>query len=166
MTFTKYNFFSWIITLASVLKDETFKVVYAEDTTRAETGNLTLYTKGLMTGIKDNDPSYSIVDRVPGIYSQNLKDVPAGTYYFTASDYSEWWCINYTLNGNKLPNVSVFRLNTNETIVVPIGTKLFICEGEHTVNATAATAPMSYEVSFAPATIIATTNCYGFYLLD
>ena len=166
MLSTKYAFFNWIITSVKVLKDETFKVVYAEDTTRAQSGNLTLYTKGLMTAVKDGDPSYVIVDRVPGMYSQDLKDAPAGTYYFTVREDSEWWCINYTANGNKLPNVSVFRLNSGDTIVLPLGTKLFICEGDHTINGTAATSPTSYEVSLSPATIVATTNCYGFYLLD
>ena len=162
----KYAFFNWVIINAKVPKDETFKVIYAKDTTRAETGNLTLYTKGLMTGVKDSDPSFIIVDRAPGLYSQDLKDVPAGIYFFTAREPSEWWCISHTTNGNKLPNVPIFRLNSGETQVLPLRTKLFICEGTYTINGTAATSPISYEVSLAPADIIATTNCYGFYLLD
>lgn len=166
MLSTNYNFFNWIIVNVKVLKDETFRVINAEDTKRTETGSLTLYTKGLMTATKDGDPNYIIVDRVPGMYSQDLKDAPAGTYYFTSREYSEWWCLNYATNGNKLPNVSVFRLTSGETVVLPLGTKLFICEGVHIINGASETSPMSYEVSLSPATIVATTNCYGFYLLD
>ena len=166
MQYTKYSFFNWNITKVSISQNEVFKIVYPEDTTRTETGNITLYTKGLITAIKQSDPDFIIVDRIPGLYSETLKDIPAGTYIFTASTDSEWWCINYAANNNKLPNVSMFRLNSGETITLPVGTKLFVCEGDHTINGTAATSPTSYDVSLAPATIFATTNCYGFYLLD
>jgi len=166
MQYTRYNFFNWNILKLKAAEGEIFKVDYSEDMTRAETGKLTLYTKGLMTAIKDDDPTYAIVDRVPGLYSEDLKDIPAGIYTFTAVNESEWWCIRYDNIIKKLPTVSVFRSNIGETTVLPIGTKLFICEGDHTINDAGATSPTSYEVSLTSATIVATTNCYGFYLLD
>lgn len=162
----RHTFFDWVIHCITFKVGDQFKVVYTDDTPRTETGNITIYTKGLLTVSRDGGNVFDIVNRTPGLFSQQLRDAPAGTYTLTALQDSEWWCINYLSNRKQLPKVAPFRLLSGESISLPVPTKLMVCSGSYLVNNSHAAAPACYDVQTNSAMLTAETDCYGLYLLE
>lgn len=163
---TRYSFFDWVIHRITFNAGDYFNVTYTDDTPRAQTGNITLHTKGTLTVERQGGNSFDILPRVPGMFSQELRDAPGGVYTLSAQNNAEWWCINYLSNRKQLPKVAPFRLLSGNSISLPVPTKLMVCSGSYLVNNNPATAPACYDVQANSAMLTAETDCYGLYLLE
>lgn len=77
-------------------------------------GVYSFYTKGLLHGV-NLTTGQRMPDRVPGLLSTTLPDIPAGIYRYTAQEPSEWWCIDQKFNSGLHPPVMGRKLAAGET---------------------------------------------------
>jgi len=159
--YERHKAFGWLVHKKLLLANEKYRVVVPAAVAADKVDNITLWTKGRIEGI-DIASSMQIPPRVAGFNSFIRGDVPAGEYLFTAVEDSEWWCINYTANRNRLPIVQVFLASKGEIKELPIGTRLLICRGAAAVNGQSHTAPAAFDVKQSPATLQANEDCFGF----
>jgi hypothetical protein len=159
--FTKHKVFGWVVHFKKLSAGQKYSVTVTEDIANGSTGNITLWTKGRIVGT-DRNGVQAPPDRVPGMCSLSRTFAPAGTYDYVAAEDSEWWCINYTANRNQLPAVQVFTAAVGEVKNLPVGTKLFLCEGSVSFGETQYDAPAAFEISTEQATFVAGEQCYGF----
>ena len=61
---------------------------------RNELEEIFLFTKGKYIVTDENGDSHDYVERVPGVFSEELNPFERGIYYITAQEDSEWWCVN------------------------------------------------------------------------
>lgn len=100
---------------------------------RGESANVTIWTKGRLEVAPELDPE-DIQTRLPGQFSLDLQNLRSGKMISTAIEDTEWWCVNYDTNWNRLPALTAFRLGQGETTHLVKGTQLFICEGTLEIN--------------------------------
>ncbi|MFN9476463.1 hypothetical protein [Acidovorax sp.] len=93
---------------------------------RSRTPNRAMYVAGRCSVVNDG---VALDDRVPGLYTQERPDHPAGTSFVTALEDTEFWCFNYYLNRNALPSLCPIRLATGETLQLSTGELLFVMKG-------------------------------------
>lgn len=163
--FERHKAFGWVVHRKRLSAGETYSVTVTENMTGDKTGNITLWTKGRITGT-DRSGAQQVPDRVPGMCSLSRTFAPAGTYDYVAAEDSEWWCFNYTANRNSLPNVEAFSISIGEVASFPVGTKLLLCEGSVSFGDTQYDAPAAFEISSEQATFVAGQQCYGFIVAE
>lgn len=160
-----YGAFGWRIDRVSLAAGETFKSVMAEDTDSRSLVNMTLYTKGVITG-KHSNSEHTPEPRVPGFFNSNLPPVlPKGEITFLAESDAEWFCLNYGLNGRRLPNVTVFFLEAGKALLLPVGAKLFVCTGSGILSGVRVSSAQPVEVAAAGASLVAEQDIRGFQFL-
>jgi hypothetical protein len=160
-TYDRHKAFGWVVHRKVLAEGESYSITVTEDTDGSRIGNITLWTKGRVEGV-DRSGRVQIELRVPGYNNINRGLVPAGVYDYVAVEASEWWCINYTANRNRLPVVQVFSYAPGEVHPLPVGTKLLLCAGSVSFGETQYDAPAAFEVSSEQATFVAGEQCYGF----
>lgn len=166
MNRTEYTAFGWRIDKYEFSVGEKYVVDVAETTPRDKLTNQTFYVKGSITAVS-SDPSFAVPSpRGPGFFNDNLPEVmKASSNTFTVEEDAEWWCVNWQLNGRKLPLLEKVVIAAGQELEVPAGTKLFLCRGEAAVNGKFF-GPAS-EMGFATPTIIgAITDVYGLKFLS
>lgn len=159
--YERHKAFGWVVHRKVLAAGERYTVVVAEDTNGDQTGNITLWTKGRIEGAERSTQAPT-VPRLPGYNTINRGLRVAGTYDYAATEPSEWWCINYVFNRNRLPDVRVFSYAPGEVHSLPVGTKLLLCAGSVSFGETQYDAPAAFEVSSEQATFVAGEQCYGF----
>lgn len=159
--FTRYSVFDWVVHHKVIAANETYTVKLTADTDGRGLGNITLVTKGLITGV-NRVTAASVPDRSPGYTNKDRTGLLAGTYDFTAQQTSEWWCINQRINGNRLPQVDIFSATTGQILELAAGTKLLLCEGSLSVGDVEYNAPQAFEVDSQQTVFVAGEQCYGF----
>lgn len=159
--FIRHSAFGWIIHQKIISTGDTYTVKLTSDTDGPNLGNITLVTKGYITGV-NRATSESVVDRIPGYTNKDRVNLLAGTYDFIAKKDSEWWCINKRINKDKLPNVDIFLASTGQIIELPVNTKLLLCEGSLSVGHIQYDSPQAFEVSSQETVFVAGSQCYGF----
>jgi hypothetical protein len=123
--FEKINIFGWLIHLKKLKAGESYTVKVSGNLVVPSTssGNITLWTKGRITGINIKTKE-STRERIPGVFSLDTLNIPCGDFLFTAEEDSEWLCINYIANRKKLPKVEIKRGNT---ISILADSKILVC---------------------------------------
>lgn len=165
ITYTAYQAFDWKVHKAVCPDGHSFVVTTTKAGPRTEAANIALYTQGLLTGESLTD-SLPILNRSPGTFSQDLNPIRQGQFKFTATGVTQWWCINYRLNQNQLPNVTPVIISDAAVEVFPLGTQLFLCEGTATVNNQTVSGPVCLQANTNPLEVVASGNVYGFVFLD
>lgn len=158
--FTRHAAFGWVIHRKVIAAGDTYSVNLTADTDGPGLGNITVVTKGRITGV-DRATGAVVPDRVPGYSNKYRTGLIAGIYDFTAQQDSEWWCINQRINRNRLPDVDVFSAATGQVVEMPAGTKLLLCEGSLSVGDTQYDAPQAFQVTSQQTVFVAGAQCYG-----
>lgn len=164
--FDRLNAFGWIIHRKVLHKGDSYLARVSQDLKPAEADNITLWTKGEITG-QTLDGARSVEPRLPGRFSRDYTHtVLAGEYIFTAMEDSEWWCINWTINRKKLPTVSPFRLPSQATAMLTVGQSLLLCSGTLVTSGGTIGAGSEVSIKTKDAPVLAQTNCYGLFFHD
>jgi hypothetical protein len=159
--FTRYATFGWVVHHKVISAGETYAVHLTKDTDGSGLGNITLVTKGRITGV-NRATGAAVIDRVPGYTNKDRAGLLAGSYDFTAQENSEWWCINQKTNKDRLPNVDIFSASMGQVVELPVGTKLLLCQGSLSVGDSQYDAPQAFQVSSQQTVFVAGEQCYGF----
>lgn len=160
-SFTRYSAFGWVVHHKEIPAGEPYVVNLTKDTDGPGLGNITVITKGRITGV-NRSTGASVPERIPGYTNKDRASLLAGIYDFTAQENSEWWCINQRINGDRLPNVEIFSAAVGQVIELPAGTKLLLCEGGLSVGENQYDAPQAFQVSSEQTVFVAGEQCYGF----
>lgn len=180
MQITKYNAFGYIVAKTLVEKDEivtdeshphfentiliskTYNPdILKKNITPKTVNNIWLVTEGSISYV--NLYSGATMDWGKGYCSLD-EPMPIGFWASTHNMNSTVWCFNALDNQDVvpvMPNVSKFQLLTGETINTNGQHRIFLCDGELSINNTAVTASKQLIISSGK-TITATTDCYGF----
>lgn len=121
---------------------------------RAEAPNLTLYVGGRATFVHESGESFP--DRVPGMFSGDRPNTPAGTCTHTATEPLEFWCINRSANRGVLPDVEILRVASGDSVTLQAGQRVLLCSGTLGGRATG----VAFLADGQPMT--ASGDCYGF----
>lgn len=122
---------------------------------RSLSPNLTLYVKGLANFTHEDGTVFE--DRVPGMYSGDRPDTPAGVMTHKVIDELEYWCFNWHANRGALPELEVFRLKTGDLLSVN-NRKVILCCG------TLGTYESGTAFVHDKQDLIAEDICYGFFI--
>lgn len=95
---------------------------------RANSANLTLYTRGRATLSHEDGSIYP--DRIPGMFSGDRPDTPSGSITTTVLEELEFWCFNWHANKGALPDVTVLRLADGEQLLSAAGQRVITCLGD------------------------------------
>jgi hypothetical protein len=163
--FTRYSAFGWVVHHKEIPAGEPYVVNLTGDTDGPGLGNITVVTKGRITGV-NRATGAAVIDRVPGYTNKDRTGLLAGIYDFTAQENSEWWCINQKTNKDRLPNVDIFSASMGQVVELPVGTKLLLCQGSLSVGDTQYDAPKAFQVSSQQTVFVAGEQCYGFIFKD
>lgn len=120
--------FGWIVQQTIMPPGNSLIVISHGNIQRTKAPNLAFYVGGHATVTNNLTGTYP--DRVPGMFTGNRPDHPAGITTVTAVEELEFWCFNWLINNRKLPTVSPFVLQTNDTVTPAVGQRVFICKGE------------------------------------
>jgi hypothetical protein len=90
--------------------------------------NLTLYVRG-RASVTDSEGN-ALTDRVPGMFSAERPDHPAGTFTVTAAEPVEFWCFNWHANRGALPSASALRVNDGASFQGQPGQRVILCKGQ------------------------------------
>lgn len=159
--FTRHTAFGWVVHHKVVSAGGSYAIHLTGDTDGPGLGNITLVTRGLITGANRATGS-PVIDRSPGYTNKDRTGLLAGTYDFCAQEDSEWWCINQRTNRGRLPDVDIFSASMGQVIEMPAGTKLLLCEGSLSVGGEHYDAPKAFQVTSQQTVFVAGEQCYGF----
>jgi hypothetical protein len=122
--FQRFEVFGWIVHRKSMEKGDKYQVSVPADVKPIDSGNVTLWTKGLIRGLRQD--GYTPAQRKAGTFSLDFDLFHWGAYVFEALEDSEWWCVNWAINGRQLPDLKAFRLENHHKVVIPSGTRMLI----------------------------------------
>lgn len=157
----KYKAFGWVLHRKMLEVGANFKVEIPAEYSPKDGHNISLWTVGKVEGYCSLSKKATEV-KVPGCSILNKISVPKSDIIFTAAEYSEFWCINYTLNRNKLPDVSILNIPKGTSVLLPLGSKVLFCEGTFSIKNTTHSSPKSLRFQSGDIEIIAETSTYGF----
>lgn len=158
---SRFKAFGWILHRKVLAAGDRFSVKVDTEYLPANGNNISLWTKGRVTGI-NNVTGLPTAERLPGDTILTLPIVPVSDSHFVAEVDSEFWCINYVINRNRLPEVELFCIKVDETHVWPKDTMLMFCAGKFLANEAQYDTPMSVIVESELLTVTAVEDVYGF----
>lgn len=165
LAYTPYRAFDWVVLKVECPMGHSFSAEVTKSGPRAESANFTLHTAGVLNAKCLTDDLPMIPQRLAGMSSLDLNPLRSGKFEFRADQDSRWWCINWQRNGEKLPNVSPVVMAAGTSRTFPIGTRLFLVEGQVDVNGSAVSLPSSVKASTQDVTVTCSANTYGFLFL-
>jgi len=166
LTYTPYRAFDWVVLKAECPLGHSFLAEVTKSGPRADSANFTLHSAGILNAKCLSDDLPVIPQRLPGMSSLDLNPLRAGMFEFTAEQAARWWCINWNRNGNRLPDVAPIVIPAGTSRTFPVGSRLFLAEGEATINGTAVEFPSSVRANTQNIEVICTANTYGFLFLS
>lgn len=125
---------------------------------RERAPNLTLYTRGRICVTGSDGTVFE--DRVPGMYSGERPNHPAGVVTLTAAEDSEFWCFNWHANRAALPSLRPVRLQPGDVWPLDAGQRLWLLEGQASLGAQSIRGPSNQVVAVA-ADLVAVSAAYG-----
>lgn len=160
--FTKpYTIFGWKIYQHIMPVGSSLVVHSAEEIPRHLVTDVSMYTRGraTTTTVKPDGSTTEYPDRVPGIYSPERVDHPAGVTTITAVEETEFWCFNWISNRKKLPNLIPIRVKALESLNIAAGGNIFITNGESNLSLSSI-----YFTAQEDVVLTAVTDVYGFII--
>lgn len=98
----------------------------AAEVPRNRAPNRAMYVSGRCT--VEND-GVALDDRLPGLYTGERPSHPAGVSRVTATEPTEFWCFNYTMNRKALPVLTPVRVPAGSMLQITTGQLLFVMKG-------------------------------------
>ena len=128
----------------------------AQSVSRDSAPNMTLYVRGEASFTHEDGTVFD--NRVPGMFSGDRPDTPAGVMTHTALTEFEFWCFNWHANRGALPQVEVFRAADGEALSAPAGQRVLLCSG------TLGTFQNGSAFIHDGSALAASGDCYGFLI--
>jgi hypothetical protein len=119
--------FGWIVHRHILPAGHRLVTRLAAPVPRALAPNLTLYVKGRASFTHEDGTVFD--DRVPGMFSGDRPDTPAGVMTHAVLEDLEFWCFNWHANRGALPQVEVFRVMDAGSFNAPVGQRVILCAG-------------------------------------
>lgn len=163
--FTRYKVFGWVVHQKHLASGARYIIELPEDLNSKTLGNITLFTKGRITGERRGGGA-PVADRVAGVHNMDRDFIPSGVFDFVAQEDSEFWCFNHKVNKGSLPNVRPFFLRSGESTTLFMGTKLLLCAGEFSVGTCTFSTASAVDVVSDDLTVTANEDCHGFIFLE
>ncbi len=148
--------FGWVVHRHILPAGHELVTKLAAPVPRAKAPNLTLYVRGEATFTHEDGTVFA--NRVPGMFSGDRPDTPAGVMTHTALTELEYWCFNWHANRGALPQVDVFRVADAGSFNAPVGQRVILCAG--------ILGGYEYGTAFIHdgSELLAVGDCYGFLL--
>jgi len=164
MLVTTHMCFGWAIQHFKLNAGEQFVVLARDNIPRSDMSAKTFYTVGRMNAAHEMAGVYT-PDRPAGFFSPNeLPDVlTRGKTTLTAEVNSEWWCLEgkLTPNKGKAPLMTPVVLEQGQSVQLPVGTKLLVCEGVGAIGDRTFSQAQALTVATEEKTLTATSKFFG-----
>lgn len=158
--------FGWVVHNFFASAGESLKIHIPKEVHKSKIVNQTFCVRGstTITILNCNDPLFAYMELKPGTF--NKDDLPeilaACTIDVKVEEDLEWWCVMDINNDDKHASIDKVALAAGESLVMPVGTKILICEGDGVVNgATPVGKASAINVQNVDSTLTATTQIYG-----
>jgi hypothetical protein len=158
--------FGWVVHNLFMPAGSSARIDIPKEIHKSEAVNQALCVRGLTTCTVSNcdNPLFTYMNHKPGTFSK--EDLPeilsACTVNVKVEEDLEWWCVMDSHNDNKHALVDKVALAAGESLAMPIGTKILVCEGDGVVNETISVSKAStINVQNVDSTLTATTQLYG-----
>lgn len=158
---TPYRAFGYIV-LKNVFADGTH--IVADWPQNRQWWNMT--TMGSMVNISldaaSTPPNLSIPDVVVGDVS-TVDDFAqtSGTASYDIVGETHLWCISDDNNNGYLPDSEKWFLASGQSATLPVGTKLFFCQGSLTIDGETKTNPTQIHIKTSETSVTANEDCFG-----
>lgn len=164
MQHTPYNCFGWVVLHFQLLDGDKYDIVVRGSIPRAAMSAKTFYTVGYISA-KHEDYGVDTLDRPAGFFSPTdlPETLPRGKTTLTAKGNCEWWCVEGKVpgNNNTTPILTKVLLNQGQTMVLPVGTHMLVCEGTATIGNKEFPKATAFTVTGDEKTLTANTNFSG-----
>lgn len=123
--------FGWFLSHMQLPAGASYRYMIVATVPRAESPAIQLWTKGLVKIVNSTPGSAPIGDRAEGCLTSELDEVvEEGMRVVTASEDSEWWCIDANKNGGQLPVVGRVQIAAGEIWAPDERRLVMVCHGE------------------------------------
>lgn len=131
---------------------------------------INFWTKGevlnISTDSSSTPPNFSLRDGFAGDWlDQDYLNQCHGIGSFDCVQDSVLWCISDDLNDSNMPSVEKWELNAGQSSQLPVGTRLFVCQGSVQIDGVDKTEPFCIHVKNNPLTVTANEQSYAFKFL-
>ena len=150
--------FGWKVHLHRMPAGSVLVLTASAEVERGLAPNLTLYTGGRICVTGGDGTVFE--DRVPGMYSGERPNHPAGVVTLMAAEDSAFWCFSWHANRAALPSLRPIRLQPGDVWPLDAGQRLWILEGQASFGAQSIRSPSSQVVAVA-ADLVAVSAAYG-----
>lgn len=123
----RHSAFGWIVHRHVLPVGAAMVVVASSGVERARAPNRALYVRGLASVTLDDGTSFP--NRVPGLFTAERPDHPAGIVTVRAIDETEFWCFNWHANRGALPGLTPLRYPDGGVFSGQEGDRVLVCSG-------------------------------------
>lgn len=156
-----HKVFGWKVHRHRMRAGTKLKIVSKTVIERDAAPNLAMYVGGLAVVTDDAGNTYP--DRVPGMFTSERPDHPAGIVTLAVTEDVEFWCFNYTANKNSLPDLTPVRLAPMDILRLTKGQLLFVMKGSFPGNEFSIPTPFTFRAE-EDVSLVATSVSYAFII--
>jgi hypothetical protein len=159
MKSTNYTVFGWLFTKSVLVDGEELPVIFPRDTPMDISANWVFWTKGAreITTYPESLNDVFVTQQRGKFLSKNTfagRTYKKGNYIFKAVGDTEYWCLDYLINGKDAPDLEFVLLAAGQTYASSVGQLILIASGQTNLGA----APTPLEIASENAGITATTD--------
>lgn len=138
-------------------------VLFLNEAEGDELVNVIIYTTSnntmfIVQGFETRDGKIS---ENTGSFKKSNRDLPAETYTAVYRDNYKLWCYSPIFNKGRDPDIKNIIIDPDQSMIFPIGTKLFLCNGILQINDKEVTGPTQIRIKTADQKLTAVNRCYG-----
>lgn len=142
----------WTITRVSMPTGERYNLIATQTANHSELPITAFYTRGRVA-VRNLTTGDAVSARTPGVLTQQLGVMNAGTHEFLAELDSEWWCFDKRLNAGQLPQLQVMTIPHGASAQLATDTRALLCAGTVTVDGGNRLEPGATLLANAPLTL-------------
>lgn len=124
-------------------------------------------TKGSMVNLTIDDGGSSPLKTLPDFVAGDWHDPDLANQWYGRGSFdvvgeTVLWCISDDLNNDYIPEVEKWFLASGQTVNLPVGTKLFMCQGNLSIDGSTKSNPTQIHIKTSETAVTANEDCYGF----